>query len=87
MSQMRIYAIFGDHGDDMAPELLDAIDEWSAEGNPKWIEERLAHHKGANIYANVQVVCFSVDQDKIESILRPDQAAIETTDVHQFKQE
>ena len=72
---MKIYAIFGDRGAN-PPELLEAIDEFSHEENPRWIDAMLSHHRSLDDHENVQVICFSVNQEQIESLLRPEETAV-----------
>lgn len=54
-----------------APEALEIMDEWAYEGNPEWLNKKLAEYQKDDEFTKVELVTVNVSQDGLEKIMRP----------------
>lgn len=72
---MKIYVIFGQriesYEGENAPEARDVIDEYSDEGNPEWLIQKLAEHRKESSFESVELIAIEIDENSVMCRLRP----------------
>jgi hypothetical protein len=70
-----ILAIFGQRKEryqgQCAPELLDAIDDYSNDENEAWLLEKMDEHRTSGEFQNVQLFKIAFNGSVVSSILNP----------------
>ena len=70
---MRIYMLWGqrkcDYPNQYAPELLGAVDEFTDEDNPSWLDGKLKEYFSDKEFVSVSIIRADVDDDVIDQAL------------------